>query len=474
MSEPNKQNPDSAQEPEIIEIVSLYKKREAIYTRSFQGFFRNLRLSGGTALFMLYFGTLWLFMGDRQAVLFDLPARQFHIFSLTFYPQDFTLLSCLLIICAFGLFFITMLAGRVWCGYACPQSVFTWVFMWAERITEGDRNQRMKLDKTNMSGVKFLRKGLKHLLWMAIALATGITFVGYFTPIRELIPHLLHFEAHSSALFWIGFFTLATYANAGWLREQVCIYMCPYARFQSVMYDQDTSTVWYDPARGETRGPRKKSVDPKTQGLGDCIDCKMCVHVCPTGIDIRDGLQYECIGCAACIDACDSIMDKMGYDKGLIRYSTENKILNNKPSRILRPGLIGYLAALVIMAVIFFINLGNRSIIELEILKDRQSLYTRTTEGLIKNVYTLKLMNKDQKTHRYQIVVSGLDGLQYKGPQQVEVASGELLNIPVRLLASPEALQGKPNTTVIFTVISDVDTTSTVSTESRFLAPVTQ
>lgn len=475
MSEPNQQNPHSAQEPEIIELVSLYKKRETIYTRSFQGLFRNIRISGGSALFLLYFGTLWFSIGGRQAVLFDLHARQFHIFSTTFYPQDFILLSYLLIICAFGLFFITVLAGRVWCGYACPQSVFTWVFMWIERITEGDRNQRMKLDKSKLSGFKFLRKGLKHIIWVAISLATGITFIGYFIPIRELIPDLWNLDIHSAAtLFWIGFFTLATYGNAGFLREQVCIYMCPYARFQSVMYDQNTATIWYNPSRGEARGPRKKSVDPATQGLGDCIDCKMCVHVCPTGIDIRNGLQYECIGCAACIDACDSIMDKMDYNKGLIRYSTENKIINNRPSKVLRPQLIGYFTMLMIITVIFFVMLNSRSLIELEILKDRQSLYTKTTNGLISNVYTLKLMNKDPKTHHYQISVSGFDGLRYEGKQTVQVAPGELLNIPVRLVAPPELLQGKPNTTVIFTVASDVDTMPTVSTESRFLAPVTQ
>ncbi len=471
MSEPNTHKNGSEQEPEIIEVVDLYKKREKIYTRSFQGFFRNLRISGGAFLFILYFGVAWISITGRQAILFDLPARQFHIFGATFYPQDFILLSCLLIICAFGLFFITVLAGRVWCGYTCPQSVFTWVFMWAEHITEGDRNQRMKLDKAEMSSTKFFRKALKHILWLAIALATGITFVGYFTPIRELVPNLLTLDVHPWALFWIGFFTLATYGNAGWLREQVCIYMCPYARFQSVMYDQDTATVWYDPSRGEPRGPRKKSADPKAQGLGDCIDCKMCVHVCPTGIDIRDGLQYECIGCAACIDACDSIMDKMGYDKGLIRYSTESEIVDGKPGKIIRPRLVGYFIALSIITIMFLVTVSSRSMIELEILRDRQSLYTETADGLIENVYTLKLVNKDQQTHRYRITTSGLDGLRYEGDTSVEVASGELLNIPVRLVAPPETLKGKRNTTVIFTVTAETATMQPVSTESRFLAP---
>ncbi|MDI2435553.1 cytochrome c oxidase accessory protein CcoG, partial [Pseudomonas aeruginosa] len=281
----------------------LYAKREKIYTRAFTGIFRRLRMVGGAALFLLYFGTVWLNWSGRQAVWWDLPERKFYIFGATFWPQDFMLLSWLLIVCAFGLFFITVFAGRVWCGYTCPQSVWTWIYMWCEKVTEGDRNQRIKLDKAPMSGNKLLRKTAKHSLWLLIGLVTGLTFVGYFSPIRELIPELLTGQADGWAYFWVGFFTLATYGNAGWLREQVCIYMCPYARFQSVMFDKDTLIVSYDPRRGEKRGPRKKSLDYKAQGLGDCIDCTMCVQVCPTGIDIRDGLQIECIGCAACIDA---------------------------------------------------------------------------------------------------------------------------------------------------------------------------
>lgn len=290
--------------------IDLYAAREAIYTRAFHGFFRNVRMVGGGLLFLLYFGTVWLNWGGHQAVWWNLPERKFFIFGATFWPQDFILLSGLLIVAAFGLFFITVYAGRVWCGYTCPQSVWTWVFMWCEKITEGDRNQRIKLDKAPMSVNKFVRKLSKHTLWLLIGFVTGITFVGYFAPIRELIFEFFTGQADGWAYFWVGFFTLATYANAGWLREQVCVYMCPYARFQSVMFDKDTLIVSYDPRRGEVRGPRKKDADYKAQGLGDCIDCTMCVQVCPTGIDIRDGLQIECIGCAACIDACDDIMDK--------------------------------------------------------------------------------------------------------------------------------------------------------------------
>ena len=318
---------------QIVEIAepSTFKKKPAssdrqIHTRSFTGLFRNLRLAGAGFLFLLFFGTVWLNWDGRQAVLWDLADSKFHIFGATFWPQDFILLSALLIICAFGLFAITVFAGRVWCGYTCPQSSWTWIFMWCEKVTEGERNQRIKLDAAPWSLNKLARRSAKHTLWLGISLLTGLTFVGYFTPIRPLAEELFTLQLGGVSLFWILFFTGATYINAGWLREAVCMHMCPYARFQSVMFDKDTLTVAYDPARGESRGPRKKEVDHKAKGLGDCIDCHMCVQVCPTGIDIRDGLQMECIGCAACIDACDSIMDKMGYARGLVGYKSEHTL----------------------------------------------------------------------------------------------------------------------------------------------------
>ena len=371
------------------ETVDLYASREKIHTRAFSGFYRNLRRAGGTLLFILYFGTVWLNWNGHQAVWWNLPERKFHIFGATYWPQDFVLLSALLIIAAFGLFFITVFAGRVWCGYTCPQSVFTWIFMWAEKVTEGDRNQRMKLEKAPMSANKFARRFAKHSIWLGVSLVTALTFVGYFAPIRELLAELVTFEASGWALFWIAFFTLATYGNAGWLREQVCIHMCPYARFQSVMFDQDTLIVSYDPRRGEARGPRKKTADYKAQGLGDCIDCTLCVQVCPTGIDIRDGLQIECIGCAACIDACDAVMDKMNYPRGLISYTTEHN-LSGQQTRLLRPRLIGYAIALLAMLAVFAWAVSNRPLVELDVLKDRV-LYRENELGRIENVYTCLL-----------------------------------------------------------------------------------
>lgn len=446
----------------------LYAAREKIYTRSFSGLFRNLRLVGGALLFALYFGTVWLNWNGRQAVFWDLPERKFYIFGATFWPQDFILLSALLIICAFGLFFITVFAGRVWCGYTCPQSVFTWVFMWAEKVTEGDRNQRIKLDKAPMSGNKLLRKLAKHSIWLGVSLAIGITFVGYFTPIRELVPDLLTFQVGGWALFWVGFFTLATYGNAGYLREQVCIYMCPYARFQSVMFDKDTLIVSYDPRRGERRGPRKKEADYKAMGLGDCIDCTMCVQVCPTGIDIRDGLQIECIGCAACIDACDTIMDKMNYPRGLISYTTEHNLSGQK-TNLVRPRLIGYAVALVAMMGVFAYAVSDRSLVKLDVLKDRV-LYRENEQGRIENVYTLKLMNKGQAEQTFVIEAKGLEGLQYEGRSEIRVEAGELVTVPVELSVKPEQLPSSTND-IVFQVKSVDDDSINDEAESRFIGP---
>ncbi|WP_273527373.1 cytochrome c oxidase accessory protein CcoG [Pseudomonas sp.] len=446
----------------------LYAAREKIYTRAFSGLFRNLRRVGGAALFILFFGTVWLNWDGRQAVWWDLPERKFHIFGATFWPQDFMLLSWLLIICAFGLFFITVFAGRVWCGYTCPQSVFTWVFMWAEKITEGDRNQRMKLDKAPMSANKFLRKFAKHAIWIAVGVLVAITFVGYFTPIRQLVPDLITFQVNGWTAFWIGFFTLATYGSAGFLREQVCIYMCPYARFQSVMFDKDTLIVSYDPRRGEKRGPRKKEADYRAMGLGDCIDCTMCVQVCPTGIDIRDGLQIECIGCAACIDACDAIMDKMNYPRGLISYTTEHN-LSGQQTHLLRPRLIGYAVALSVMIGLFAYAVYDRPLVKLDVLKDRV-LYRENEQGRIENVYTLKVMNKAQHAQSFVITTSGLDGLAYEGRSEVRAQAGELVTIPVELSMAPEKLPSSTNE-IVFHIKSMDDESISDEADSRFIGP---
>ncbi len=449
--------------------VDLYKKREKIYQRHLSGFFQNIRIITIWITLGVYFLGPWLTWDGRQAILFDLPQRKFYIFWFTFWPQDFLYLSWLLIIAAFALFFFTVLAGRVWCGYTCPQTVWTTFYMWIEYITEGDRHQRIRLDAQKMSIQKFTKKFAKHALWLCLGFWTAFTFVGYFAPIRELWSDLYYFNVSGWVWFWLTFFTLATYLNAGWLREQVCMYMCPYARFQSVMFDRDTLIVTYDAARGEPRGARKKTVDPETVGLGSCVNCQMCVQVCPTGIDIRNGLQYECIGCAACIDACDSIMDQMNYPRGLIKYSTENAI-EGKTSKILRPRLIGYGVALFIMTSLFLFTVFSRVPLELDIIRDRNALYRETWEGHIENTYTLKVMNKTQQAQEYKLSVEGLENVMVHAPQQIKTLPGELLNVLVTLEVPPDSLQQR-NTTIYFTVDSITSPGVTTTEESRFLGP---
>ena len=439
-----------------------------IHTRSFTGLFRTLRIVGAGLLFLLFFGTVWLNWDGRQAVLWDLSESKFHIFGATFWPQDFILLSALLIIAAFGLFAITVFAGRVWCGYTCPQSTWTWLFMWCEKITEGDRNQRIKLQAAPWRLNKILRRTAKHSLWLAISVMTALTFVGYFTPVRPLATELLTLEIAGISLFWMLFFTGATYISAGWLREAVCMHMCPYARFQSVMFDKDTLAISYDVARGENRGPRKRGVEPKQAGLGDCIDCYMCVQVCPTGIDIRDGLQMECIGCAACIDACDSIMDKMNYPRGLISYTTEHNLSGQKTHK-LRPRLIGYALVLLTMMGLLAAAFFTRTLVGFDVSKDRM-LYRENAEGRIENVYSLKIMNKDQHDHTYVLEATGLPDLKLQGKREIKVAAGDIVSLPVELSIAPEKLPSSTNE--VFFILKDADNNDVnVKAKSRFIGP---
>ena len=440
-----------------------------IHTRSFTGLFRTLRVAGAGFLFLAFFGTVWLNWGGRQAVLWDLAESKFHIFGATFWPQDFILLSALLIICAFGLFAITVFAGRVWCGYTCPQSSFTWLFMWCEKVTEGERNQRIKLHNAPWSLNKLARRSAKHTLWLGISVLTGLTFVGYFTPIRPLVAELLTWQIGGVSLFWVLFFTAATYINAGWLREAVCMHMCPYARFQSVMFDKDTLTISYDAARGENRGPRKREVKPAAVGLGDCIDCQLCVQVCPTGIDIRDGLQMECIGCAACIDACDSIMDKMGYARGLVSYTSEHQLQGGK-THLLRPRLIGYSAVLLVMIAALVVALVERPMVSLDVTKDR-GMFRENAQGQIENIYSLKVINKTQQRQDYRLELVDADDFQLHGKTEISLAPGEISDVPVSvaLLADKPASSSQ---TLRFKV-TDVDEPWVYSAaNSRFVAPL--
>lgn len=455
--------------PAEVGELDLYQKREKIYTRRVEGFFQRLRLYTGWPLLLGYFLLPWCNWGGRQAVLFDIPARQFHIFGLTFWPQDFPLLAWLLIIAAFGLFTATVWAGRVWCGYTCPQTVWTAIYMWAEQIAEGSRNQRIKLDQAPPGLEKFARKIFKHGMWLGFALLTGIAFVGYFTPIRALILDLATLRSGFWEAAWVLFFTCATYINAGWLREQVCLYMCPYARFQSAMFDRDTLIVSYDSARGEPRGARKKGSSPHALALGDCVDCQLCVQVCPTGIDIRDGLQYQCINCALCIDGCNAVMDRMGYTRGLISYTTENS-LSGRPSRWLRPRLVGYAAALLIMLALFSAAVATRVPLHMDVLRERQQLFRQTGDGLTENTYTLRIINMDAARHVYRIEASGLAGAKLSGPAQMEIGGGEQQEVAVRLSIDP-ALLDKTHNGIEFHIEAIDRPQLRASAQSRFIGP---
>ena len=450
---------------------SLYAQRERIYPREVHGMYATMRVLAVVVLLGLFYGVLWLHWDGQQLLLFDLPARRFHIFGLTLFPQDFFFLSAILIIGALTLFFFTALAGRLWCGYACPQTVWTEVFLWIERKVEGDRRNQMKLDKLPWAGRKLVVKATKHGIWILLSLWTGFTFVGYFTPVLELGARLMTWELGPWEFFWVFFYGFATYGNAGWMREQVCIYMCPYARFQSAMFDKNTLVISYDTARGESRGARRRSTDARAAGLGDCIDCTMCVQVCPTGIDIRDGLQYQCIACAACVDACDRVMDKMGYDKGLIRYTTENA-LSGEQVKILRPRVIIYAIGLLALVAAVGDGLVSRTPLALDVIRDRNTLYRETGEGLVENVYTLKLINMDDEDHRYEVTVSGIEGMQLRlDTDQIPVAAHEVLNVSARVRVDPYSLE-RASSTISFTLQSVDDRSLRVEEEARFLGPV--
>lgn len=461
---------DSSDLLKVKRPTSLYAKAPKVYSRKVTGYFANLRTLAAWLLLGFYYGMPWVNWNGRQAILLDLPNRQFHFFNITLWPQDFVYLTWLLIVAALSLFFFTALAGRLWCGYACPQTVWTKTFIWLERVIEGDRAKRMKLDKAPMDARKFRIKFTKQVAWITFALFTGFTFVGFFTPIRDLVAMLPTLSFGGWELFWILFYSLATYGNAGFLREQVCIYMCPYARFQSAMFDKDTLIIAYDEKRGENRGSRKKKdTEYKEKGLGDCIDCEQCVHVCPTGIDIRDGLQYQCIACAACIDVCDSVMDKMGYPKGLVQYTNEHAS-EGVEHHVVRPRMIFYAAILLTVFASFIYSLNQRIPFEVDVIRDRNSLYTHTVDGLVENVYSIKLLNMTQETQTYQLKVEGLENIKVLGDMEVTVPSGEVVTLPIRLQVDPYYLK-KGSNKIIFTAKATSDPTLVAESDSRFLGP---
>jgi len=420
----------------------MYTAEATIHPRAVHGWFAAWRWALVWATQLIFYGVPWLTWNARPAVLFDLGSRRFYIFSLVLYPQDFIFLTALLVVSAYGLFLFTAVAGRLWCGYACPQTVYTEIFMWVEHHLEGDRAARIRLDQSKWNFSKLWRRGGKHLAWGAIGLWTGVTFVGYFTPIRTLVASALGLGLGPWEVFWVLFYGLATYGNAGFMREQVCKYMCPYARFQSAMFDHDTLIISYDERRGEPRGGRSRTASKAALGLGDCVDCKLCVQVCPTGIDIRQGLQYECIGCAACIDVCNGVMDKFEYPRGLIRYATQRSLQEGGDPltlrRVFRPRVLVYSAVLVLIGVAFATSLALRSPLRVDVVRDRGTLARVVEDGQIENVYRLQVMNATETTQRYSFAVAGIPDAQVRARGETVLAPAEARWVPLAVQVSAE------------------------------------
>ncbi len=474
--------PQGATEDASEALVSLYQKQNRIYARAVSGWFAGWRWALVWATQLLFYGLPWLEWNARQAVLFDLAARRFYIFGLVLYPQDFIYLTGLLIVSAYALFLFTAVAGRLWCGFACPQTVYTEIFMWVEQQFEGDRMLRMKLDAAPWGAEKWLRKGGKQVAWIAIGLWTGFTFVGYFTPIKSLWMLATTLGFGPWEWFWVLFYGFATYGNAGWMREQVCKYMCPYARFQSAMFDKDTLIISYEAERGEPRGTRGRKTDLKAAKLGHCIDCGLCVQVCPTGIDIRKGLQYECIGCAACIDVCNVVMDKMQYPRGLIRYDTQNGMQRHLTrvqvlARIFRPRVLVYTAVLALICVALIVSLWLRSPYKVDVVRDRGTLARIVEDGWVENVYRLQIMNATEQVQRYRIHPRGMPEMASDVRAEIVVAPAEARWVPVAVRVPPKvatsAGAGSHMIEFVVELIPDSrrDAQRTVVEKSTFMVP---
>ena len=433
-------------------IIKPYKSQASVYVREQKGLYQKIRRNTNWLLMFIFIAMPFVQFNDQQAVLLDVVKQEFRIFNLTFWPQDFILLAGIFMVAAFALFFVTTWLGRVWCGYVCPQTVWTLAFVWVEHRIEGTRNKRIALDKAPWTLSKFVKKTAKHLIWQLMSLVTATTFISYFIPVNELYSTMFTFDWSGAVTFWVLFFALATYGNAGWMREHVCIHLCPYSRFQSAMFDKNTLMVAYDAKRGENRAPRKRKDDPKTLGLGDCVDCNLCVDVCPAGIDIRNGIQYECINCGLCIDACDETMEKFNYPKGLIRYTSEQNLAGKEVKRF-NLKIISYGSLTVMFIVLLGLWFNNRVPLEANIIRDRNALYRVNYEGIVENTYTLKILNKSQKPLHFDIDVLNIAYPEIKLPKAVLIEAGTMQEVPVTLAINGDFLKNKI-TEIIFAIKS--------------------
>ena len=460
----------------------MEQQRVPIFPRSVKGFYRKIKSSIVILAYGVYFLLPWLRwereVGSSQAVIFNIDAHRFDIFNLTIYAQDMFWVAVFFAFAAFLLFFVTGIAGRVFCGYFCFQTLWTDVFMYIEHWVQGERPARIKLANSKWTAEKVFKIGLTHLLWLIVAFLTGLAFTLYWGNAPDLIIEIFTFKAPLVAGVTILFLTATTYVMAGIAREQVCTYMCPYARFQSAMFDSDTVIVAYDSIRGEGKNgnhkPSKELIKRENRlekGYGDCVDCGYCVQVCPTGIDIRNGLQYQCITCALCIDACDTIMTSVGYPKGLIRYSSENEA-QGKKTRIIKPKTIAYGLILVVIATALIWGLNARSAIELSIRQVRQPLFVILSNGDIQNRYELKLNNKTDKTMQLTVSLKGLNKavLDLGNFENVNLAPSKSLILHVNVKLPPEFIINE-NYAFEFAIKNQKDSKLSLTQKANFSAP---
>lgn len=418
-------------------ITLLPVNSNKIYIREETGYYQQWRRYINVVLVGIFVLLPFIRYQGGQAILFDVGQQTLTFFAFVLYPQDLMIFALLFILAAFSLFLVTRHYGRVWCGFTCPQTVWTLGFNWIERRIEGNHNQSRKLDSQPLGLKKGVLKTIKHSLWLLASLLTAMVFMSYFYPAVTLYTEMLTFSAPALITGWTLFFASCTYVNAGWIREKMCLHMCPYSRFQAAMFDKNTSLVTYDAARGENRGPRKRN--ESKAGKGDCIDCKLCVQVCPVGIDIRDGLQYACINCGLCIDACNKVMDKFDYQSNLISYRRAGKDSGRHVTNWL------YGAAIAIIIAAMFGWASSRSDVEVGISRDRNTLYRENMAGHIENAYTLSLLNKSRSVKTFALSIAGLpeSTLSYSGPVEVYPGEKRVVSVSVEAIDPPEVQRSR-------------------------------